>query len=132
MGRIVVDTSRAPLLVVRYEGTVDDDAFAAYLAELHRFVERGERYAAVYDASECGVPSKVQRRMQAQALKDDRDRTARLCVGGAFVISSAPVRGALMAILWVQPLPYEHVTVANAAAAEAWALRRLTGVGLAA
>ena len=39
------------------------------------------------------------------------------------------VRGALIAMLWVQPLPFPHKVVADVAAADAWCLQQLNGAG---
>ena len=44
----------------------------------------------------------------------------------AFVIDSPIVRGALTAILWIQPLPYEHRIVGTRADANAWLRGQLT------
>lgn len=125
MGSITVDTSRAPLLFVRFDGGVDDDAFRAYLGQLTAWLDRGERYAIVLDARTATPPPAAQRRMQADMMKSEHTRLNKLCVGGAFVIPSPLVRGALTAILWIQPLPWEHTVVADVETAEAWARNRL-------
>lgn len=125
MGSIVVDSSRAPLLLVRFDGAVDDDAFRGYLQELTAWLDRGQRYAIVLDARTASPPPAHQRRMQADMIKAEAKRLKQLCVGGAFVIPSPLVRGALTAILWIQPLPWEHTVVADLEAAEAWARNRL-------
>ncbi len=122
---ITVDTSGAPLLRVTFAGTLDDDAFNAYLAEYRAFLGRGMRYAIVIDASTSGVPSPAQRRLLADSIRDDRPRLRAQCVGGAFVISSTLVRGALTAVLWLQPLPFEYVLVKDVDAAERWCRERL-------
>ena len=125
MGSITVDTSRAPLLLVRFDGAVDDDGFRAYLQQLTSWLDRGERYAIVLDARTATPPQAAQRRMQADMMKAEHVRLGKLCVGGAFVIPSPLVRGALTAILWIQPLPWEHTVVADLTTAEAWARNRL-------
>lgn len=121
----IVDPSRAPLLFVRFDGVVDDVAFASYLGQIRAFVDRGLRYAIVFDASTAGVPTAAQRRMQTDQMRNDFTRIQSLCVGGAFVIPSPLVRGGLTAMLWVQPLPFPHKLVADLPSAEVWCRAQL-------
>ncbi len=124
-----VDTSRPPLLRVHFDGVVDDDAFQRYIDELKAWVDRGERYAMLVDATSAGVPGSAQRRMQTDFMESYQQKLKRLCVGAAFVIPAPLVRGALIAMLWVQPLPFPHKVVADVAAADAWCLQQLNGAG---
>lgn len=125
MPGITVDPSRAPLLFVRFDGVVDDEAFARYLEQVRAFVARGVRYAVVLDATTAGVPTASQRRLQTDQMRNDFTRIQSLCVGGAFVIPSPLVRGGLTAMLWVQPLPFPHKLVADLPSAEAWCQTQL-------
>jgi hypothetical protein len=120
-----IDDSRSPLVVVRYVGRVDDDAFRAYLDSHRKVLDKGEPYALLADALEAGVPSPPQRRMQAEFLRVEQHRLARLCVGTAFIISSGVIRGALTAILWMQALPMPFTVLSTRAAGELWCRQRL-------
>ena len=60
-------------------------------------------------------------------VAEQHARIQLLCVGGAFVISSPIIRGALAAILWMQPLPWPHTVVGDVAAGERWARKKLAG-----
>lgn len=125
----VVESTR-PILRVVYEGTVDDEAFAAYLDAYNRFIDENDTYAVILDATKAGVPSAHQRHMQAAFLRDNAERTGRLCVGAAFVIRSGLIRGALTATLWGQPFPFRHVVVATVEDAEQWCHRQLAKSGI--
>jgi hypothetical protein len=125
MGSIVVDQSQLPLLIVTFVGQVDDDAFRCYLQETKDVLDRKQRYVVIMDASRSGVPPPSQRQMQAVWMEAHAQALARHAVGTVFVISSPLVRGALTAILWLQPLPHPHTVVADVAMAKVWAQTRL-------
>lgn len=125
MGRYLVDSSTFPVVMVTFDGALSDEGFAEYLAELRHVLDRGSRYGVVFDATNAAVPSTSQRRMQADYIRSERERLKRMCVGAAFVIPNALVRGSLTAILWLQPLPYEHTVVASVSAAREWVQGRL-------
>ena len=125
-----IDESTFPILRVVYDGAIDDDAFARHLEAYSNVLKRNERYSVILDASTASVPNARQRQMQATFQLETAQQTARLCVGGAFVIRSALVRGALTAILWRQPLPFRHVVLASAGEAETWCREQLASAGL--
>ena len=125
LGSYAVDASRFPKVQVRFVGALTDEAFRAYLNEYGALLARGERYGIVFDATQADRPTAVQRRMQSEWIHANEPVLRRLCVGGAFAISSSLVRGAMQAILWVSPLPFEHVVVERVADADAWLDARL-------
>jgi hypothetical protein len=108
MGSIHVDDSGLPLIVVTFDGSVDDPEFERYLSRLDGLWKRKARSAIVLDG---------------RKLNDELLRT--YSVGTAFVISSQLVRGGLTAILWLQPLPTPYVVVATRLEAERWARAQL-------
>ena len=120
MGCYSVDTSAFPFVVVNCEGSIDDAAFRVYLESLAVLLNRGTRYSVVFDATAASTPSPKQRKMQADYNREERERLKRLCACIAFVIPSPLLRGALTAILWLQPLPCEHRVCAKRADADAW------------
>lgn len=125
MGSIRVDVTGFPLVVVTYEGMVDDAEFDAYLAELDRHVLRRQRCAFVFDARNAGRSPATQRRKQAEWMKANDEVLRSYSAGYAFVISSPLVRGALTAILWLQSLPAPFTVVATFSEAERWARAQL-------
>lgn len=129
---IFLDTTASPVLLVRFDGVVDDDTFARYISELRAFVAGHPRYAVLLDATTAGVPTASQRRMQTDYIKADIDILRRKCAGGAFVIPSPVVRGGLTAMMWVQQLPFPWTLVPDVAAAQAWCRRQLAGADTAA
>lgn len=125
MGSIKFDHSDFPLVRVTFVGDATNEEFAAYLAEMGQLFLRRKPNATVLDAREAGMTPATQRRMQAEWIREHEDDLRRFSRGTAFVISSPVIRGALTAILWLQPMPQPHVVVATVAEAEAWAKARL-------
>lgn len=118
IGEITVDVSAWPFVRVTYVGTVDDAAFERYVQEQAALLKRKERYVILFDARRSGMPSAKQRQRMASYMRSHQDELRRFCRRGAFVIDSPLVRGALTAILWLQPLPFEHEVFADIEAAE--------------
>ena len=122
--RISVD---GEVVRVVWNGKPDDDSLRAYFAEIEACSRRLSRYAIVYDFRDAELPSASRRRllaaMTARTAPEVRDR----CVGIAFVISSATIRAALVAVLWIQPMKVEHVVVETVEEAERWVDARLVG-----
>lgn len=118
MGSISVDTAAWPLVRVTYVGTVDDAHFERYLDAQAGLLERKEPYVIVFDARESGMPSAKQRQRMATFTRERQADISRRCRRGVFVISSPLIRGALTAILWLQPLPFPHDVVATIEEAE--------------
>ena len=125
------DASNLPLLRVTFAGVIDDDAFRIYLGEYQAVLQRGKPYAVLIDATTAGVPTSAQRKLQADFIRENAVVMGAVCLGGAFVIQSTLVRGALTAILWLQPMPFRHVVVSTLAEGEAWCRGRLAGSGVA-
>lgn len=125
MGHIDVDVSRLPLLVIRFQGQVDDEAFGVYIEQITQNLLRGRRYVMLFDASTAGIIGAPLRRRQADFIKQHQAALKRCCVGCAFVISQAPIRGLLTAIFWIQTLPFEHIVVGTVAQAERWCEERM-------
>jgi hypothetical protein len=115
-----------PLVRVTYDGEITDAAFRLHLNEYAELIRRGQRYGVIFDATRAARPSATQRRMMASFMTEHRADLARLCVGGAFVITSPLIRGAMTAILWISPMPFPHVVVASEAEALGWVRSRLS------
>jgi hypothetical protein len=125
MSSIHVDDSALPLIVVTFEGSVDDHEFERYLARLDALWKRKARSAIVLDATRAARTPATQRRRQAEWMKVNDELLRTYSAGTAFVISSPLVRGGLTAILWLQPIPTAYVVVATRPEAERWARAQL-------
>jgi hypothetical protein len=124
-----VDDSRFPLVIVRYRGLLDDEAFEAYLQRLQEVRSRGPN-VAVLDATHAGYLPASQRRRQAEWLREHAGMMRDNSLGTAFVIPSTLIRGVLTAILWIVPMPGPHVVVETHEQGEEWARARLHAAGL--
>jgi hypothetical protein len=118
MGSINVNIREWPLVRVTYVDTVDDARFEAYVAEQAGLLDRKEPYVILFDARASGMPSAKQRQRMAEYMREREAELRRLCKRGVFVISSPLIRGALTAILWLQPLPFPHEVVSSMEDAE--------------
>lgn len=113
MGSVTVDSSAWPLVRVTYVGSVDDARFEEYVREQAALLERRKPYVILFDASESGMPSARQRQRMAEYAREHEAELRRYCKRGVFVIPNSVVRGALTAILWLQPLPFPHEVVSS-------------------
>jgi hypothetical protein len=129
VGSIVIDDSRRPIIVVRFDGLVSDAEFERYLGELEAQLEPGQRVCTILDARLAGRAPPRQRKLQADWLARNAGRLRESSVGSVFVITSALVRGVLTAIMWLQPMPVPHAVVATMDEAERWAESRLAAAG---
>jgi hypothetical protein len=68
----------------------------------------------------------LHRRRQADWIRDNAALIKAYSACTAFVIGSPLVRGALTAILWLQPMPSPYTVLATLALAQAWALEQLS------
>lgn len=125
----VLDRTRMPLVVLRCEGRIDDDAYAAHLRAYGDLLGVGQRFGMVVDARAAEAIPWSQRRMQSAFLTDHAETFTRLCVGEAFVITSPLVRAALKAVLFFAPPPHPYAVVSTVEQGTAWIRARLDEVG---
>ncbi len=130
MDSIRIDESRFPLIVVTFVGSQDEADFSAYLEWMTALAKRRVKAVTVFDATKAGPTSATQRARQGAWIKTNRALIQQFSCGSAFVVSSAIVRGALTAILWIAPVPGPHTIVATFEEAERWALERLRAEGV--
>ena len=119
-----LDTSRAPLVVVRATAAVDDEAaIAAWYAGVDAFLARNQRFVSLMDMR--GAPSDATRRKRFMAFISARkEHVRRLCIAHAGVVGSTLERGFFTAYLWlVGDEVYVPVKLFDAELeAEAWLL----------
>jgi hypothetical protein len=124
-GEIIILDVHAPVYVVTFSGSVSDQAFENYLAQLTRLLASSGARALVFDAR-TGTPAPAsQRQRQAQWIREHQAEVRRNTAGIAFVLSSAIMRGALTAIMWLAPLPCPHHITPNFEQGMRWARERL-------
>jgi hypothetical protein len=124
MGSVRFET-RGDVIWIRFEGALADDQIDDYIARLDETIARGRKHALVFDALAATSPSTKLRKSQADWIGRNATTLARLHRGAAFVIDSLPIRAALTAIMWFQPLPMPHVVVKTLDEAEAWVHRQI-------
>ena len=130
MATIHIDETRWPLVLVTFDGVSPEPEFDAYLERMATFLDRKTPTATVLDATRAGATPPIQRKKQADWMKTHEASLRRYSAGTAFVISSPMVRGILTAILWMQPMPQEHVVVATLPEAMKWAREKLRARGV--
>jgi hypothetical protein len=124
-GSVTLDASRPPIRRVTVKGTITETAVRAYLADAARLLENGAEHVLVYDLLRMNALGAVHRRIQAQWIAEHRLAIRKLCRGAGFAMCSAVQRGALTALLWLTPLPFDHAIFATVAEAESWALQQI-------
>lgn len=127
---IQFDVSRHPVVQVRFSGALEDAEMLRYLEDMDRVLQRREMYGAIFDARDVTSVSPKQRRIQADWLEKNESLLRDYAAGYAFVITSQLIRGVLTAILWLKPMPSEHVVVATVEEAERWLGVRIRARGL--
>lgn len=110
---------------MRWEGKPSDEEVEGYFDALREVVARLGTHALVYDARNAGMPTARQRRVIAELTRARSGELRPHCVGIAFVIDAVMLRGALSAILWLQPMLVRHVVLDSVDDAERWARARL-------
>jgi hypothetical protein len=119
-GSIEVSTARWPLIQVRFVGHFDEATFDTYLEDLTRAIttRQGPR-VMLMDATHCGYVSSYARKRQAEWMRAHDALTRSATLGIAFALTAPLVRGALTAILWLEPLSCPYAVVGDEATAMA-------------
>jgi hypothetical protein len=120
------DMTKFPLVVLETVGDIPPDQLDTHFAEYRRILDRNQPYTLVYDATKIGKVDALLRKRYAEFMKTNERDFERLCLGCSFVITSAVVRGALTAVLWLTgSLPFPHKISSTREEAEAWAREQL-------
>jgi hypothetical protein len=112
-GTLQLDESGFPLIVATFRGHVTPDVLAAYFAKVDAWCSNRRRYAAVLDISCTDVPSAAERKRVAEGMAARDAGISRFCAGTAIVLTSALLRGAVTAVLWMHPMKHPHALVAT-------------------
>src|SRR5512139_254160 len=122
---IRIDTRRPPILRIDWEGSPSEEEFRVHLAELTALIRSMPVNAILYDARTASGPTAIQRQKMAEWMREHEALIRSRSAGTAFVIDSAFVRGALTAILWLQPMASDHTVVATPEEAYRWCEEQL-------
>lgn len=119
---IRVDATRGSIVVTSFIGAISDAELTEYHDTTLALIRaRRAPTVTIIDASQSVISSAGQRKLQAEWMRENQHLLAQFTVGIAFVIRSAIIRGAVQAVLWLQPLPMPHAVVTSLEQAEVWA-----------
>jgi len=127
---MLVDMSAWPVVYYVYDGPLSAAELKAYLAKQEQLIGRNKKYVVVADFSSGEVPPPAQRAAQADFDKRHADVTAKLCLGVAFVVPGALMRGAITAYTWIVGSVYPMKICATRAEAQAYVNEKLSAAGL--
>lgn len=119
---IEVDIQVDRIIVTFHSGSSDAE-YREYLDEMTRIMRfefRNRRRIVINDASRWMKSNAVQRKMQAEWIKEHAVLLQNTTAAIVFVIPSAMIRGAMRAVLWLQPLPVPHELFSSLDEAVAW------------
>lgn len=114
-----VDESEWPLVVVRWEGAVDDITIAAFLLKMDEWLQRGQRFALLIDSRGARGMSPEQRTRVIAHMKRQAALTERFLVQ-AIVLDSLMQRTLFWGINLVFKNPFPSKVFASPAEARAW------------
>jgi hypothetical protein len=98
-----------------------DSVVAYVLANLEARLARKARYVLIFDLSNTGTPSAVQRQLLAVHMKKNRELILESIQAMGVVVASPIVRGVLTAIFWIEAPPVPHQIFGSLAEAAIWA-----------
>lgn len=106
----IIDESRFPLVRITFTGNKSTDQnFQTYLDQTKACYRHGKKLAMIFDASSATIPALSHQKMQANWLKENKNLMQEYCLGTAYVIPNAAIRGILKLIFsfQTQPVPYK-------------------------
>jgi hypothetical protein len=112
-GTLDLDESGFPLVTVILSGQIKASVLAPYFERVDAWFRSQLRYACVLDISRCQAPTAADRKGITDVMSANEAKVERYCLGAAMVATSPLLRGALTAILWVQPMRHPHAVVAT-------------------
>ena len=129
--QLTVNTAAWPLAVLTYAGDPPVGEVRAHLEEIETDVlARDEPFVQVVDLSRAERPNPAQRLAIAEHQKENEERYERLCLGEAYVVPTAEVKGAMTGVFFAAKPAYDYVFVTTLDDAIAWARECLNGARL--
>ncbi len=129
-GDIRLDDKHWPLVLVTFEGSAAKPAFDRYLAQMERYLARGERHGYLLDGREGAMMAPEERTAQGAWLKRNKVELKRHSVATALVLRSAAVRFVLTAIYLIQAPVVPTETFGTVDEAHAWLGKSFAKEGL--
>jgi len=108
----IIDESSFPIIKIGFTGNKSTDQnFQAYLDQNKACYRNGGPLILIFDASKASTPSITHQKMQANWLKENDSLMKTHCLGTAYIIPNAAIRGILKMIFSFQkqPVPYQIV-----------------------
>ena len=103
--RVALSTDRLPILVATWSGsltpTLVDRYFDAHYETLRAIDDSGRRCVLLTMGLAAARPSPIVRRRIVERMGDDRELLERVLACNAVVVESTIVRGAMIAMSWV-------------------------------
>jgi hypothetical protein len=127
MPEIVVDDSRAPVIVVTYPDAPTIDDFRAAFEKYRAISERHPRVAYLVDFRRFDpvTAPAATRKEAAKVFERYRPILARVTVCEARVVENVLSRGIVTAFDWITPQKWPCANFARATEAEAWIAKQL-------
>lgn len=125
MGEFFTDDSQAPLISFTIRGELTFAQLQDHLRDYRAILDRGRPYVLLFDAREAGMADARNRKAYADFIITYTEDMKLLCKGGAFVVTSSLIQGAMTAVLWLAPLPFPHKVFTDMKEATTWLRSRL-------
>jgi len=117
----IIDESSFPIVRIGFTGSKSSDLnFQSYLDQTKACYRHGKKLAIIFDATHASIPSLSHQKMQANWLKENEELMQKLCVGTAYIIPNAAIRGILKMIFSFQKQPVPYKIFKTEPEADAW------------
>jgi hypothetical protein len=113
LGVLRFDLTGFPVVVVKASGTLDAADARTLVDEQQRILGQDQPFVLVFDAMELKGVGSGELRTLAKLAKETAPRTARYLKMMALATQSPVIRGALKALLWLQPLAHPFQVCAS-------------------
>jgi hypothetical protein len=119
-----VDDSQWPLVVVHWSGSINDATLDGFLAQMDRWLDRGERFGLLIDSRESQGLSPEQRGRLISHMKRQSALTSQFLLQ-AIVMGSLLQRTLFYGINLIFPNPFPSKVFGDVAPARAWLTAQL-------
>ena len=108
------------VLMHRSMSIEEQTAYNAVLTRIMTHEFRGVRRGVVLDAKHFTKQTAMHRKLAADWMAEHEALLKKTTMGVALVFDNALMRGALQAVLWMQPMPVPHRVFSTMEEAEGW------------
>jgi hypothetical protein len=124
-GAYEIDVSEPGLMFVRWRRQATEAESRSLMAEIEKYWERRERYAAVIETHPAVNADARHRALWGEWHEQNRKSLEAYCVGLAITLDSPVMRGLMTAISWFSKDSYPMKYVSDVHAGRAWARERI-------